>query len=411
MDRRDFLRTTTTALAGASLVSRGLAEDSPLPGDSKLEGRMILPINRNWRFHSSAVEGGHERDFDDSKFERVVVPHTNIRLPWHAFDEKTYEFVSLYRRRFKLPPEAAGRHVFVDFEGVMTASTVWINGTKLGEYKGGYTPFSFELTPYLHPSGDNVLAVEADSSERPDIPPFGNEVDYLTFGGIYREVALRVVPGTFLENIFAKPKDVLGEHPGLEVECFVRNLEASHEELTIEVELREGNAVVARATQSVPKAESAPQPVAHTVRFEKLSGIKLWDLRHPNLYSVHVRLLNGNRLVDEDSRRVGFRRAEFTDHGFELNGKVVKLRGLDRHQTFPFVGQAMPGRCQRSDANILRNKLKINMVRTSHYPQSRHFLDACDEMGLLVLEEIPGWQHIGDAAWKDIAVDLSLIHI
>ncbi len=109
--------------------------------------------------------------------------------------------------------------------------------------------------------------------------------------------------------------------------------------------------------------------------------------------------------MDEDSRRFGFREAQFTDHGFELNGKVIKLRGLDRHQTFPWVGQAMPGRAQRRDAEILRNKLKCNIVRTSHYPQSRHFLDACDEIGLLVLEEIPGWQHIGDAAWQDISVD------
>src|SRR5258707_15799783 len=108
---------------------------------------------------------------------------------------------------------------------------------------------------------------------------------------------------------------------------------------------------------------------------------------------------------NKDGRRIGFREARFTDHGFELNGSVVKLRGLNRHQTFPFVGQAMPARVQRRDAEILRNSLKCNIVRTSHYPQSRHFLDACDELGLLVLEEITGWQHIGDEAWKDIAVD------
>jgi beta-galactosidase len=133
--------------------------------------------------------------------------------------------------------------------------------------------------------------------------------------------------------------------------------------------------------------------------------VALWDLSRPKLYAVQVRLLNGSHLVDEDSRPIGFREARFTEHGFELNGKVVKLRGLDRHQTFPFVGQAMPWRGQKRDAQILRNNFKCNIVRTSHYPQSRHFLDACDQLGLLVLEEIPGWQHIGDAAWKDLAVD------
>jgi beta-galactosidase len=404
MDRRDFLKTTSTVIAGATLAP-GTLTGASAAADASGEGRLVLPINRNWRYNRTFVDGAHGRDFDDSQFDRVVVPHTNVRLPWHSFDDKTYEFVSVYRRRFKLPPQARGKHVFVDFEGVMTASTVWINGTKLGEYRGGYTPFSFDLTPHLDFAGENVLAVDVDSTERADIPPFGHQIDYLTFGGIYREVALRVVPGTFLENIFAKPKDVMNGHPGLDVDCHVQHLEASHDALTLEVELRDDDHVVAKGAQRVPQGEAAAEPSVHTVHLDNLSGIKLWDLASPNLYTVHVRLLKGSQLVDSDNRRIGFREASFTDHGFQLNGKVIKLRGLDRHQTFPFVGQAMPGRCQRSDARILRHNLSCNIVRTSHYPQSRHFLDACDEMGLLVLEEIPGWQHIGDEAWQAISVD------
>src|SRR5579859_1468207 len=404
MDRRDFLKTTSTVIAGTSLAP-GLLSGNPAPRASNAEDRLVFPINRNWRYNRAFVEGAHGREFDDSGFERVVIPHTNVRLPWHGFDDKEYEFVSIYRRHFRLPTEARGKRVFVDFEGVMTAATVWINGVRLGEYKGGYTPFSFDLTPHVDFGGENVLAVDVDSTERPDIPPFGYQIDYLTFGGIYREVWLRVVPTTFIENVFAKPKAVLSEHPGLAVDCFLQHAEASREPLTLEVELREGDHLVAKVSQRVPAAEASPDHVAHTVHFGNLSGIKLWDLEHPNLYSVHVRLLKGPELVDHDSRPIGFREALFTDHGFELNGKVIKLRGLDRHQTFPFVGQAMPGRVQRRDAHILRHKLKCNIVRTSHYPQSRHFLDRCDEIGLLVLEEIPGWQHIGDQRWKDISVD------
>ena len=404
MDRRDFLKTTSTVIAGATLAPGTLAGHSAAATASG-DGRIVLPINRNWRYSKKFAQGAHGRDFDDSGFDRVVVPHTNVRLPWHSFDDKTYEFVSIYRRRFKLPPEARGRRVFVDFEGVMTASTVWINGVNLGEYKGGYTPFSFDLTPHIDFDGENVLAVDVDSTERPDIPPFGYQIDYLTFGGIYREVSLRIVPGTFIENICAKPKDAMSGKPTLDVDCYLQHMEASREPLTLEVELREGDRTVAKATQRVPASEAVAEPMAHAVHLEGLGTIKLWDLEHPNLYTVHVRLLKGTQLFDRDHRTVGFRHAEFSDHGFELNGKVIKLRGLDRHQTFPFVGQAMPGRAQRSDANILRNKLHCNIVRTSHYPQSRHFLDACDEMGLLVLEEIPGWQHIGDQPWKDISVD------
>src|SRR5947207_4416540 len=402
MDRRNFIRTTGTLIAGAKLASHALAE-SPIANSAA--GRLVLPINRNWRFSSKPFERGHEKDFDDSSLERVVVPHTNVRLPWHGFDEKEYEFVSLYRRRFRLPKEAQGKWVFVDFEGVMTASTVWINGEKLGEYKGGYTPFSFELTPHIGWDGENVLAVDVDSTERPDIPPFGYEIDYLTFGGLYREVSLRIVPATFIENIFARPKDVLTPKPGLEVDCFIQHSEPSRGALTIEAELLDGDRTISRATQRVPQAGAAAEPVRYTVQFPVLNGIKLWDLQQRNLYTVRVRLQRGTQTVDEESRRFGFREAQFTDHGFELNGKVIKLRGLDRHQTFPFIGQAMPGRVQRPAAEILRNQLKCNIVRTSHYPQSRHFLDACDEIGLLVLEEIPGWQHIGDEAWKQLSID------
>jgi beta-galactosidase len=420
MQRRDFLKTTSTVLAGAALP--GAAAFAAEPGGN---GRQTLSINRNWRYSPSKVAGAESPSFDDSGFERVVVPHTNIALPWHSFDDKAYEFVSTYRRRFKTPAGSAGKRVFVDFEGAMTASTVWINGVSLGEYKGGFTPFSFELTAHLKPEGaENVLVVYVDSTEREDIPPFGNEIDYMTFGGIYREVALRVVPSLYLDNIFAQATEVLSGKPSLFVECFLAGKAAGP--MSLEVELLDGGRVVAKAAAPLtakpaadPKAALDPETSApvyastetvydlsrQTVLLKELGGIKLWELDAPQLYSVRVRLVQAGKTVDEDSRRIGFREAMFTDQGFSLNGKIVKLRGLDRHQTFPFVGQAMPARVQRQDAIILRKGLHCNIVRTSHYPQSRHFLDACDELGLLVLEEIPGWQHIGPEPWKLVAID------
>jgi beta-galactosidase len=404
MHRRDFLKTGAT-VAASGMISKYMPAEAFPAETAQPSGRLVLPMNRSWRYTARLPQGFEAPGFDDSGFEPVTIPHTNKRLPWHGFDEKSYEFVSAYRRHFRLPPAARGKHVFVDFQGAMTASTVWINGHKLNEYKGGYTPFSFELTPHLNWDGDNVLAVALDSTERADIPPFGYQIDYLTFGGIYRDVALRVVPGTFCENIFAKPRNVLTAQPGLEVECFVQHLEPSRAPLALEVELRDGENVIARNTARIAPANASAEPVAYTVQFAGLTGIKLWDPAQPTLYSVRALLREGTTLIDEDSRRFGFREAQFTDHGFELNGKVLKLRGLNRHQTFPFVGQAMPARVQRRDADILRKELKVNIVRTSHYPQSPYFLDRCDELGLLVLEEIPGWQHIGDAAWKDLAVD------
>src|SRR5215469_1284245 len=418
MDRRDFLKTTGTLLAATALPGATALADEPSAG------RAVLPLNRGWRFHPSKVAEAHEPGFNDASFERVVIPHTNKPLPWHSFDDKDYEFVSTYRRRFRTPAAAKGKRVFLDFEGSMTATTVWINGTSLGEYKGGYTPFSFELTPHLKAVGDNILTAYVDSTERADIPPFGGEIDYLTFGGIYREVSLRIVPETYLDNIFARGRDLLTGSPSLEVDCFLAG--AAVQNLTLEVELRDGDHIVAKNSDKIshtatpdPNAAANPEssapvhlstqtindPARHTVTLSSLQNIQLWNLDAPKLYTVHVRLLSNGRIIDSDMRRIGLREAVFTPQGFSLNGKVIKLRGLDRHQTFPFVGQAMPARAQRKDADILRKNLHCNIARTSHYPQSRHFLDRCDEIGLLVLEEIPGWQHIGDESWKQVAID------
>ena len=404
MDRRNFLKATGTLIASTAVsnsVSTAYAAESA-GADS---GRVVLPINRRWRYSPKTSAAAHERAFDDSGFDRVTVPHTNVRLPWHGFDDKEYEFVSMYRRHFRLPAGARGRRVFVDFEGVMTASTAWLNGVRLGEYKGGFTPFSFELTDHIDWDGDNVLAVEVDSTERADIPPFGYEIDYLTFGGIYREVQLRLVSPAYIGNFFAQTRDVLSGKPTLDVQCkLVSEMKSMDNGWTLEAVLFDGERQVAKASQPVPAGEEAwKSPV--TIHLDNLGAIDLWDLKSPKLYRVEVTLRNGDHVVDGDTRRIGFREARFTPQGFSLNGKIVKLRGLDRHQTFPWVGQAMPGRVQRQDALILRKNLKCNIVRTSHYPQSRHFLDACDEIGLLVLEEIPGWQHIGDQAWQDISVD------
>jgi beta-galactosidase len=419
MHRREFIKFTSGAIAASALPATAAFALEPAAFT-----RTVLPINRKWRFHPSRVEGAHLATFNDASFQSVVIPHTNISLPWHNFDEKEYEFISIYRRRFRFPAAAKGKRVFVDFEGAMTASTVWINGVPLGEYKGGFTPFSFDLTDHVHHDAENVLVVQLDSTERPDLPPFGYEVDYLTFGGIYREVSLRIVSPTYIDNLFAHPKDVLSTNPSVDVDVFLAGQAADN--LTLAVELRDGDRVLAKASSSgklvdtpdpnaamdpetsapvYASTETTTDPAKHTVTLTNLGDIKLWDIQNPKLYTVHVTLLSNGKPLDADSRRIGFREAVFTDHGFSLNGKFVKLRGLDRHQMFPFAGQAMPARVQRKDADILRKNLHCNIVRTSHYPQSRHFLDRCDEIGLLVLEEIPGWQHIGPEPWKQIAID------
>src|ERR1039457_779321 len=388
LDRRIFI--LGSAAAGALAAQTQPAAPNP-------DGhRRSYDLNRKWLFGGKTRAGVSFPGFNDSDWRKITLPHTNAILPWHSFAESAFQYVSAYRRHFRALPEWRGKRVFLGFGGAMTASTVTVNGHKFDEYKGGYTPFSFELTPHLKFDADNVIAVELDSTERADIPPFGLDIDYLTFGGIYRDVELRVVPKTFIDNVYAKVERPLAADRAIDVRCYLQGALSGHATLT--AELRDGTKVL--------KTVSAPvsgQPEFHEVRLESLPEIELWNLKTPKMYEVVVRLVDGGSR-GEYRTRVGFREARYTPTGFMLNGERVKLFGLNRHQTFPYVGGAMPTRVQRRDAWILRRELHCNIVRTSHYPQAPAFLDACDELGLLVLEEIPGWQHIGDKAWQDIAV-------
>ena len=417
LDRRNFLKTSAIGAAGLSLIAKGNAKvhaEEFLKLPDSISSRRIIPLNHNWLYSEKSSPEAVQPNFNDRAFTRVNIPHTNKLLPASGFDEKEYMFVSVYRRHFRLPKELKGQRIFVDFGGVMTAARVFINGKDLGEYRGGYTPFSFELSGDINWNGDNVLAVQVDSTERKDIPPFGNLVDYLTFGGIYRDVYLRVVYPIFIENVFPKPLDVLASDRSLLIRVDVNvmdrpNLNGRTDPSTakafdipvnMKVELLDRDMVIKSKDYSgVLNGQSK-------IRFSlsDLGAITLWDIDKPKLYTVRVTLIDEKKIVDHYETRIGFREAKFTPEGFYLNGKHLKLRGLDRHQTFPFTGQAMPARVQKRDAWILRKELKCNIVRTSHYPQSPHFLDACDEYGLLVFEEIPGWQHIGDKDWQELSV-------
>jgi beta-galactosidase len=370
MDRRTFL------IASAGVLAAQMKPSSP---------PRVYDLNRNWQFRGKS-----------GQWEKVTLPHSNARLPWHSFEEKDFQFISTYRRPFRAPLAWKGNRVFLDFDGAMTATKVTVNGHAFDEYKGGYTPFSFEITGHLKFDADNVIDVHVDSTERKDIPPFGENIDYLTFGGIYRDVRLRVVAQTFIENVYAKTVRPIESDRGVVVRCYLSgSASGTLTSGTLTVELRDGAKVLKAATKEINGS-----PEFHEIQLDSLGSIDLWDLDNPKLYTVVARYGG-----DELSTRIGFRDAAFTPKGFRLNGAIVKLRGLNRHQTYPYVGAAMPARVQRRDAWILKRELHCNIVRTSHYPQATSFLDACDELGLLVFEEIPGWQFVSkDAAWQYLVV-------
>ncbi len=359
--------------------------------------RQVLNINTNWQFiqYDEALA-----QFPGSKleFKRISLPHNNMVLPHNNFSECEYCFVSWYRREIVIPFEARGKRVFIDFDGVMIAAQVFVNGVAVGnEHRGGFTPFSRDITGFVRFGETNLVSVRVDSTERADIPPFGGLVDYLCFGGIYRDVHLRLTDTVFVENIATLTSQILEPEKTLKVQARVLNTNQTPVRMTAQANLwDEENLIASQEIQINLEPESE---TAAFFQFQHLQ-VALWELEQPKLYRLEVRLDNGDVL----GTQIGFRSAEFReDGGFYLNGKALKLRGLNRHQSFPYIGMAATARLQRKDAEIIKFDLGCNIVRTSHYPQSPHFLDHCDKIGLLVLEEIPGWQHIGDAAWQEVS--------
>ncbi len=368
--------------------------------------RAMSLFNDNWLFLPRPADS----NVPDADFSSITLPHSNKIFPHHNFHDDEYQFISTYRKRFRLPLLLNGRRLYLDFGGAMLAATVSINGHTFPEYKGGFTPFSFDITDYVREDAENLLVVHLDSTERKDIPPYGYVVDYMTFGGIYRDVHLRYVAPVHITNVHVRTYDVLTDKPRAEVDIFVRNQSDSVFQGSVQALINSGiiaadGNVATLAIDTVPIEIAAQSQEKVTIILADLPQIALWTLDNPVRYGLGVELHQAGTCIDDyGAFPFGFREAVFKDDGFYLNGERLQLRGLNRHQTYAYIGCAAPARLQRKDADIVKFELGCNVVRTSHYPQSPHFLNRCDEIGLLVFEEIPGWQHIGDKDWQAISL-------
>ena len=355
---------------------------------------MRIALNDGWAFSPAFSDDHVLPGFDDSGFERVRLPHTAVETPFNCFDESVYQMVMTYRRHIVVDELYPGQAVRLAFEGAAHAAEIFLDGEKVGEHFGGYTAFTIDLTNRLVPGKKHLLAVKLDSRECLNIPPFGHVIDYMTYGGLYREVFLDITQSVYIEDIFIQTERVSEHKQRLHVTgCLggagsvAGNATGGH---TVRVTLLDAAGNIVVGPGSYPFTGES-----FSATFE-VDGVDVWTLDDPRLYLLRVELENS---ASRESR-FGFREIAVRPDGLFLNGELVKIRGLNRHQAYPYVGYAMPASVQRLDADILKYELGLNAVRTSHYPQSRHFIDRCDEIGLLVFTEIPGWQHIGDAVWK-----------
>ncbi len=367
-----------------------------------------LYLNDDWLFTEQFEDSLVAPEYPENTLQPVRLPHTCKETPFHYFDESLYQMVSGYRRHLLIPKDWQGKRILLTFEGAAHDSTVFCNGKKVGEHHCGYTAFTVDLTDNVLYGQDNLLCVRLDSRENLNVPPFGYVIDYMTYGGIYRDVRLEVKEKVSLSDIFVHTAIDFRSSPVTAQITSEITLTESDENVTIRQYYMPKSTAAAQESWRLLCEQTVSADVSCDKEFSLTATITaplLWDTEEANLYILKTQLLyQDNTILDETETRFGIREAVFKKDGFYLNGRKLRIRGLNRHQSFPYVGYAMPKSMQRLDADLLKKELGLNAVRTSHYPQSHYFLERCDELGLLVFTEFPGWQHIGDDAWKAQAV-------
>ena len=406
-------------LLGAALVSLGLLA---LTGSTATAGespRQTININPVWRFTLGDPAEAFKAEFDDRGWDIVSLPHSHelyaadlSNFLGKEFPKDDVSFagrkVGWYRRTINIPSAALNGKVFLVFQGAMETTKLWVNGKAAGEYAvSGYTSFHFDLTPLLRP-GTNMLAVRVDNTVQKDIPPDGAKCDYALFGGLYRDVDLIFTKtphvtfpweGTNAGVRLTLP-EVSREKTVVQIETALRNDSDHAVKCTLVTRVLDTNGT-AVATSKDTVALDAHGDAMITQKTASIPNPNLWSPDSPYLYTVETTVMEGGRATDQIATTLGIRWCRWDkDKGFFLNGTHLKLVGANRHQTWPFIGSAVPNRLHRHDAEQMK-KMGINWIRLSHYPHDPDFLDDLDQLGLMALEEGPTWMDIPGEEWMN----------
>ena len=371
-------------------------------------GRSALSMNPAWRFFKGDAEGAEAPDFDDGSWEVVSLPHGLELLPVEASGCVNYQGVAWYRKHFTPSASWQGNKLFLHFEAVMGKARVFVNGVLLAEHFGGFLPIVVDVSDHLIWDGDNVIAVCADNSDDPSFPPGKAQdvLDYAYFGGVYRDCWLVMHRDVYVTHadyegetagggVFVSFGNVLDDEAEVNIKVHVRNERAYDFEGSVECRLVRGGdeAVTGDMSMKIPscKAEYACCRLI-------VERPCLWSPDNPQLYQLFVTVKDAEGdIVDGLMQRVGIRSIEFKGvDGFYLNGKPYDaLIGTNRHQEFAVLGNAVPNNLHWRDAKKLRDA-GLKVIRSAHYPQDPAFMDACDELGLFVIVNTPGWQFWND---------------
>lgn len=377
-------------------------------------------FNSGWEFiKDPSVEVSTElfqkTDDKTTGWQKVSLPHTaNIE----AVDspDKQWQGIARYRKFFTVPGQFEGKAVSLNFGGAMQVAKVFLNGELLQTHVGGYLPFQVKLDGKVKFGKENCVLVELDNRDNPVIPP-GKPLatlDFNYYGGLYRNVTIEVKDKLHISDAITANRvagggllvtysDVTAQSAKINVQVDLENESQTAKTASLQISLKDANG------KSVLYETIAEQPVspAGFVQFKKqllVHDPKLWSPDSPNRYLLKVTVMSDKVAVDSLAEKIGIRTFSFSaKDGFVLNGQKLKLRGTNRHQEYPYIGNALSDNAQYRDAFKVK-QAGFNFVRSSHYPQSPAYLAACDELGILVMDAIPGWQFVGDEEFQDNSI-------
>ena len=370
-----------------------------LSGWCAADTRTVIPFNSGWRFHRGEVSAAQSIDLKDEAWDSVAVPHT-----WNAQDAVPggayYQGPGWYRKRFVADDGWRRARVFIRFEAASLTAEVFLNGDKLGEHKGGFSAFCFEITSQLHYGESNLLAVRVDNRRPPDLAPLGG--DFTVYGGIYRPVSLIVtgaVAFTPLDyaspGVYLKPVDVSDARANVEVLSKVTNAAKDTRTANVVVTIlddRKRRVASARTSVTIAAGETASvvEPVV-------ISKPRLWDgVADPYLYTAKIDLLEGRNVVDSIEQPLGLRNFSVDSRrGFVLNNKPFQIRGVCRHQEWGDLGWAITEKEQDTDMALIR-EMGANGIRLAHYQHSDYFYSLADRLGLVVWAELAQVDRVSD---------------
>lgn len=369
-------------------------------------GRTVYSMNPAWRMYKGSLKGAEQPGFNDKEWNLVSLPNGIEYVPTEASGCVNYQGEVWYRKHFTPEVSWKGKQLFLHFEAIMGKSKVWINGTLVNEHFGGFLPVIANVTEYIKYGEDNVIAVWADNSNDPSYPPGKpqDQLDFTYFGGIYRDCWMIVHNNVFItdpnyENetagggFFVSFGQISEKSAEVRLDAHIRNLSDKSFSGKVAYQLFDkDNRLVCQADKSFSVSKGKARKTSLTLTVE---NPELWEPDSPYLYQLHVLIKDkSGQTVDGYRRRIGIRSIEFKGKdGFWLNGKPYPypLIGANRHQDFAVIGNALSNSLHWRDAKKLRDA-GLRVIRNAHYPQDPAFMDACDELGLFVIVNTPGWQ-------------------